>query len=518
MRGSRYSVPAAYAGRTVDVRLGGGAVTVLAEGRVVARHERSAHRGAELLVLDHYLEVLSRKPGALPGAVALKQARASGSFTTAHERFWKRTRRRLGDREGTRALIEVLLLHRSLPFVAVHAALDAVERVGSVDPALVAIEGAAHRRRPPRDRRRGAAGAEALRPPGTEPGRLRRAAGRERAMSAPLTEQAAALTVEATCRALRLPTVREQAGPLAEAALRDRLSHLAYLAELLQAELDDRDARRRERRIHEARFPRLKHLADFDLAAAPTVDPTLIAALESCEWVERGEPVALLGDSGTGKSHLLIGLGVAACQRGLRVRYTTAAQLVNELAEAADERTLSRLVARYGRLDLLCLDELGYLQLDRRGAELLFQVLTEREERASVAVASNAPFLGVGRDLRRPPARGRCRRPAHLPRPHHRDRQRVLPPARHEGGEVRRHADHDHGVGPELIITVGPNGVVIPTPLISRPVGSCSSTSTGLRFTEDGERALALVQDVAGYLAGHRLSFRLRSRCPVATG
>ena len=140
VRGSRYSVPAAYAGRTVDVRLGGGAVTVLAEGRVVARHERSAHRGAELLVLDHYLEVLSRKPGALPGAVALKQARASGSFTTAHERFWKRTRRRLGDREGTRALIEVLLLHRSLPFVAVHAALDAVERVGSVDPALVAIE------------------------------------------------------------------------------------------------------------------------------------------------------------------------------------------------------------------------------------------------------------------------------------------------------------------------------------------------------------------------------------------
>ena len=104
--------------------------------------------------------------------------------------------------------------------------------------------------------------------------------------------------------------------------------------------------------------------------AAPTVDPALLAALERCEWVERGEPVVLLGDSGTGKSHLLIGLGLAACQRGLRVRYTTAAQLVNELAEVSDERVLSRLVARYGRLDLLCLDELGYLQLDRRGAEL----------------------------------------------------------------------------------------------------------------------------------------------------
>ena len=140
VRGSRYSVPAACAGRTVDVRLGGGTVTATVAGRVVARHERSAHKGAEVLVLDHYLEVLSRNPGALPGAVALEQARASGSFSAAHERFWKRTRRRLGDREGTRALIEVLLLHRSLPFVAVHAALDAVERVGSVDPALVAIE------------------------------------------------------------------------------------------------------------------------------------------------------------------------------------------------------------------------------------------------------------------------------------------------------------------------------------------------------------------------------------------
>ena len=136
---------------------------------------------------------------------------------------------------------------------------------------------------------------------------------------------------------------------------------------VLSAELDDRDARCRERRIHEARFPRLKHLADFDLAAAPTVDPALLATLERGEWIAAGQPVVLLGDSDTGKSHLLIGLGMAACQRGLRVRYTTGAALVNELAEAADERTLSRVVARYGRLDLLCLDEFGYVHLDPRG-------------------------------------------------------------------------------------------------------------------------------------------------------
>jgi DNA replication protein DnaC len=106
--------------------------------------------------------------------------------------------------------------------------------------------------------------------------------------------------------------------------------------------------------------------------------------------------------SGTGKSHLLIALGVAACHQGRSVRYTTAAALVNELVEAADDRTLTRAVARYGRLDLICLDELGYLHLDPRGAELLFQILTEREERASIAVASNAPFSEWGQTFTDP--------------------------------------------------------------------------------------------------------------------
>jgi len=104
--------------------------------------------------------------------------------------------------------------------------------------------------------------------------------------------------------------------------------------------------------------------------------------------------LCLIGDSGTGKSHLLIGLGAAAAQAGYRVRYTPAAKLVNELVEAADDRQLTKTIARYGRVDLLCLDELGYMELDKRGAELLFQVLTEREEKASVAIASNESFSG----------------------------------------------------------------------------------------------------------------------------
>jgi transposase len=140
VRASHYSVPVRFAGRRLDVRLGGRTITVLAGGRVVASHERSLHKGAQVLVLDHYLELLTRRPGAFPGSIPLELARASGGFTATHERFWRRARRKLGDAAGTRALIEVLLLHRTLPFVAVHAALDVIDRMGSVDAGLVAIE------------------------------------------------------------------------------------------------------------------------------------------------------------------------------------------------------------------------------------------------------------------------------------------------------------------------------------------------------------------------------------------
>ena len=207
-------------------------------------------------------------------------------------------------------------------------------------------------------------------------------------MSSKMSDTAAAAAIVAASRELRLPVVRADASRLAEIAQRSQQSYLGFLAEILSAEVDERAERRRRRRVTEAHFPRTKRLGDFDLGAAVTVQPVAIATLASGAYLETGDPVVLLGDSGTGKSHLLIGLGMAACEQGRRVRYATAAQLVNELAEAADDRRLSRIVARYGRLDLLCLDELGYVQLDGRGSELLFQILTEREERASVAVAT----------------------------------------------------------------------------------------------------------------------------------
>ncbi len=205
------------------------------------------------------------------------------------------------------------------------------------------------------------------------------------------SDTAARTSIEASALQLKLPTIRTNLDQIVEEAARHQTSHLDFLAEILATEVDTRNERRRARRTKEARFPRLKRLADFDTKHSP-VNPATIATLAKGDYIKNGHPVVLLGDSGTGKSHLLIGLGHAACEQGHRVRYTTTAQLANELAEAQSDRQLSRLVARYGRYDLLCLDELGYVALDTQGAELIFQILTEREEKSSIAIATNLPF------------------------------------------------------------------------------------------------------------------------------
>jgi DNA replication protein DnaC len=212
----------------------------------------------------------------------------------------------------------------------------------------------------------------------------------------PITDTAAQAAIGAAARDLHLPTIRDEATRLAEIAVRERQTHLGYLAEVLSAEVDDRAGRRRARRIAEAKFPRIKTLTDFNIDAVPAIGPAVLATLASGAYIDAGQPIVALGDSGTGKTHLLIGLGLAACEQGRSVRYTTTATLVNELVEAADDRHLSRVVGRYARLDLLLLDELGYVQVDARGAELLFQIITAREERASIAIGTNLPFSEWG--------------------------------------------------------------------------------------------------------------------------
>ena len=246
-------------------------------------------------------------------------------------------------------------------------------------------------------------------------------------MTTKMTETAALAAIGAATRELRLPVVRTDAARVAEVAKRSQLSYLAYLAEVLSAETDERAERRRLRRIAEAHFPRIKRLAEFDLGAATTINPATLSMLASCSFLSTGDPVVVLGDSGTGKSHLLIGLGMAACEQGRRVRYVTAAQLVNELVEAADERRLSRIVARYGRLGAPVprRARLRQARHTRLGASV-----PDFDRARGEGVGrrgQQSAVLGVGRSHRRSAPRRRDRRPAHVQRSHHRDRDRVLP-------------------------------------------------------------------------------------------
>jgi DNA replication protein DnaC len=193
-------------------------------------------------------------------------------------------------------------------------------------------------------------------------------------------------------KALKLPTFLREYDKLARQCAAEGVDHTRYLLRLSELELLDRERRLIERRIQAARFSAVKSLDSFDFAAIPALNKMLVLELERGEYIERRENVIALGPSGTGKTHVALGLGLAACQKGLSVGFTTAAALVHELLEARDERRLLRLQKQLTAYRLLIIDELGYVPLSPTGAELLFEVMSQRYERGSVLVTSNLPF------------------------------------------------------------------------------------------------------------------------------
>ncbi|HET7006526.1 MAG TPA: IS21-like element helper ATPase IstB [Candidatus Binatia bacterium] len=203
-----------------------------------------------------------------------------------------------------------------------------------------------------------------------------------------LTEAA----IDQHCRLLRLPTIAAQCQRLAKDAVQQQQPYLTYLAELLSAEVDERERHTIERRIKEARLPRIKALEDFDFSAAPLVSAPQIRELAEGGYINRAEPIIFIGDSGTGKTHLATGLCFAACRQKKRVRFITAAGLVNELVEAQHHNQLGRALQRWTRYDLIAIDEMGYVPFAQVGAELMFQVISERAERATLVITTNLPF------------------------------------------------------------------------------------------------------------------------------
>jgi len=190
-------------------------------------------------------------------------------------------------------------------------------------------------------------------------------------------------------KALRLPTFLREYDKIAQQRAAEGVDHPRYLLRLAELELIERERRTVERRIKEARFATVKSLDSFDFTAIPSLNKTLVLELARCEYIARRENVIAVGNSGTGKSHIALGLGLAACQKGLSVGFTA---MVHELIEARDDKRLLRLQRQLAGYKLLIIDELGYVPLSTTGAELLFEVFSHRYERGSTVVTSNLPF------------------------------------------------------------------------------------------------------------------------------
>lgn len=194
-------------------------------------------------------------------------------------------------------------------------------------------------------------------------------------------------------KALKLPTFLAEYEKQARDCAAAGVDHARYLLRLAELELIERERRLVDRRIRAAKFPAVKSLHTFDFLGLPTLNKMLVLELARSEYVIRHENIIALGPSGTGKTHVGLGLGLAACQKGFSVFFTTTATLVNRLMEARDSRQLSRLQAQLASVKLLIIDELGYVPLSPTGAELLFEVFSQRYERGATIVTSNLPFV-----------------------------------------------------------------------------------------------------------------------------
>ena len=206
------------------------------------------------------------------------------------------------------------------------------------------------------------------------------------------TETKSTVLLKHHLKALKLPTMLAEAEKIAQRCAADNADHLAFLLQLVELELIERERKAAERRLKAAKFPATKLLDEFDFAAQPSVNKPQVLELVKGEYLDRRENILLVGPSGTGKTHLATAFGTAACSQGRRVRFYRVTELVTLLLEAKDERHLLRLRQQLAKLDLLILDELGYVPASKAGAELLFDVIATAYERNSLIVTTNLPF------------------------------------------------------------------------------------------------------------------------------
>ena len=382
-RTNDYSVPVAYGHQEVWIRGYVHEVVIGCGAGIIARHPRSYDR--EDMVFDpiHYLPLLEHKIGALDQAAPLAGWELPDAFPTLRRLL----EARMG-KAGKREYVQVLRLVETFDLEVLHGAVKDALRLGAIGyDAVKHLVLCRIERRPPKldldiypylPRANVAT---------TGRRQLYELVGWRRVM----TDTPQVLLAH-HLKTLKLPTFLREYDKLARQCATEGADHVRYLVRLTELELIDRERRMVERRIRQARFPAVKSLDSFDFKAIASLNKMLVLELARCEYVERRENIIALGNSGTGKTHIALGLGLAACQKGLSVGFLTAAALVHELMEARDEKRLLRLQKQLAKYHLLIIDERGFVPLSKTGAELLFEVFSQRYERGSILVTSNLPF------------------------------------------------------------------------------------------------------------------------------
>ena len=370
-RTSDYSVPVAYGHREVLVRGYVDRVVISCGTEMIANHSRSYHRDDYVFDPIHYPPLLEQKTGALDQAAPLARWELPEEFETLRRLLESRMGRR-----GKREYVQVLRLMENFRKEGGAEGCEGCPGSGSHQlrrheaPAPVQHRG-----------QTGQVGPDPLPPPAQGQGGqdlsrgLHGPSGWRQTMSDRST-----VLLQHHLKELKLPTFLREYEKMAALCASEGVDHPDYLLRLAELELIDRHHRMVERRIRAARFPAVKSLDTFDFLAIPSVNKQLVMQLTRCEYVQRHENVIAMGNSGTGKTHVALGLGLAACQRGISVGFATASALVHQLMEASDERRLLNLQKKMSRFKLIIIDELG------------FEIISQRYERGSIFVTTNLPF------------------------------------------------------------------------------------------------------------------------------
>jgi len=372
----RYSVPTRCVGQTVRLESLADRVEVWYQSTLIAQHMRSYRRGDTQLQLEHYLDALARKPRAVVNAAVVRQLPAVYQLFREHLC--------MDNLHGYREFCQLLWLHREFPAEQVQAVLEQAWQQGITSyPAVRQL--LLNATRPPAPPR--------VPVPTALQGRRHRTSTatthcwRWRPMAAETTREA---LIELYCKQLRLPGVRQIYREAARQAAGTGEGPLAFLAACLAHEVEIRQERQYQRRLKQARFPWVNGLGDFDFTVIPQLPKPEVLALAQGEFIRTGQNVLCIGNSGTGKSHIAIALGLAAIEAGFTVRFINVMELAQELLLAAEEYRLPRYLKSWDKLHLAILDEFAYLGLGP-GGPLLFQFCARRYERGSV-ITTNLEF------------------------------------------------------------------------------------------------------------------------------